>query len=290
MAFNWVLKRTLICVSADSPFYKIDLTSLPLNISPLITCRWRGEDLQFSAYQELCKLMLKYLSMVYKRLWVFGENSKISLSPSWLTRSQSPLLCVGMDVPKCAPGHWTLSRNYNTPEKQVLNSFQNVLFCHPWMSARESNFISISSFSSISSECGLMVWTLIHPLQKMGKKIVALLAVKFVSMLTFILLMFTIKGEWYSCDCVLLSEMKGPGHPGLQQSSSLLSFGAQGNWRPEMGRRPGRFWASLLRTFCVTNPLVFSLTFPMSFLVLNKGTHIYKWKLFVLIVSVTFSE
>ena len=170
MAFNWVLKRTLICVSADSPFYKIDLTSLPLNISPLITCRWRGEDLQFSAYQELCKLMLKYLSMVYKRLWVFGENSKISLSPSWLTRSQSPLLCVGMDVPKCAPGHWTLSRNYNTPEKQVLNSFQNVLFCHPWMSARESNFISISSFSSISSECGLMVWTLIHPLQKMGKK------------------------------------------------------------------------------------------------------------------------
>lgn len=215
MAFNWMLKRILICLSADSPFYKIDLTSLPLNISPLLTWHWRGEDLQFSAYQELCKLMLKYLSMVYKRLWVFGENSKISLSPSWLTRSQSPLLCVGMDVPKCAPGHWTLSRSCHTPKEQVLNSFQNVLFCHPWMSARKSNFISIPSFSSISSKCGLMVWTLIHPLQKMGKKIIALLAVKFLSMLTFILLMFTIKGEWYSCDCILFSEMKGPGHPGL---------------------------------------------------------------------------
>ena len=112
--------------------------------------------------------MLTYLNTVYKRLWVFGENTKVSLSPSWLTRSQSPLLCVGMDVPKC--DHWTLSRSYSSPKEQVLYSFQNVPFCHPWMSARKSNFISISSFSSISSECGLMVWTLIHPLQKMGKK------------------------------------------------------------------------------------------------------------------------
>lgn len=168
MAVNWMLKRILIRLSADSPFYKIDLISLPLNISLLLTWRLGGGGLQFSAYQELCKLMLTYLNMAYKRLWVFGENTKVSLSPSWLTRSQSPLLCVGMDVPKC--DHWTLSRSYNSPKEQVLYSFQNVPFCHPWMSARKSNFISISSFSSISSECGLMVWTLIHPLQKMGKK------------------------------------------------------------------------------------------------------------------------
>lgn len=114
--------------------------------------------------------------------------------------------------------------------------------------------ISISSFSSISSECGLMVWTLIHPLHKMGKKIIVPSAVKFLGMLTFILLMFTIKGEWYSYDRILFSEMQEAGHPGLEQASSLPSFGAQGNWRPEMGRRPGRLWACLLRrcwTFCI---------------------------------------
>ena len=110
--------------------------------------------------------MLTYLNTVYKRLWVFGENTKVSLSPSWLTRSQSPLLCVGMDVPKC--DHWTLSRSYSSPKEQVLYSFQNVPFCHPWMSARKSNFISISSFSSLSSEWGLLVWAPIHSLQRMG--------------------------------------------------------------------------------------------------------------------------
>lgn len=254
MAFNWMLKRILICLSADSPFYKIDLTSLPLSISPLLTWRCGGGGLQFSASQELRKLMLKYLNMVYKRLWVFGENTKVSLSPSWLTRSQSPLLRMGMDVPKCAPHHGTLSRSYGSPKEQVLHSLQNIPFCHSWMSARKSNFISISSFSSVSSECGLMVWTLIHPLQKMGKKIIAPLAVKFLSMLTFILLMFTIKGEWYCYDHILFSEMQEAGHPGLEQASSLPCFGAQGNWRPEIGHRPGRLWACLLRrywTFCI---------------------------------------
>ena len=121
-AFNWMLKRILICLSADSPFYKIDLTSLPLSISPLLTWRCGGGGLQFSASQELRKLMLKYLNMVYKRLWVFGENTKVSLSPSWLTRSQSPLLRMGMDVPKCAPHHGTLSRSYGSPKEQVLHS------------------------------------------------------------------------------------------------------------------------------------------------------------------------
>lgn len=140
MAFNWMLKRILIRLSADSPFYKIDLTSLSLSISPLLTWRWRGGGLQFSASQELRKLMHKYLNMVYKRLWVFGENTKVSLSPSWLTRSQSPLLRMGMDVPKCTPHHGTLSRSYGSPEEQVLHSLQNIPFCHSWMSARKSNF------------------------------------------------------------------------------------------------------------------------------------------------------
>ena len=111
------------------------------------------------------------MNMIYKRLGVLlGGNPEVSLFPSRLTSAWWPLwtACVGMAVPTCALGHRALARSWNSPEEQILDSFQNVPFCHPWISAHKSNFISISSFSSLSSEWGLLVWAPIHSLQRMG--------------------------------------------------------------------------------------------------------------------------
>ena len=111
------------------------------------------------------------MNMIYKRLGVLlGGNPEVSLFPSRLTSAWWPLwtACVGMAVPTCALGHWALAGSWNSPEEQILDSFQNVPFCHPWISAHKSNFINISSFSSLSSEWGLLVWAPIHSLQRMG--------------------------------------------------------------------------------------------------------------------------
>lgn len=160
--------------------------------------------------------MLKYMNMnmIYKTLRVLlGENPEVSHSPSTITSAQWPW----QTARRHGCGHvctWPPSfGSWSTPEEQILDSFWNVPFCHPWTSAHKSSFISISSFSKISGECGPIIWALNHPLPRMGK-IIALFVVKFLSMLSCILLTFIIKGEWYCCDHIRFSEMKGPWHAG----------------------------------------------------------------------------
>lgn len=104
--------------------------------------------------------MLKYMNMIYKKLWVLlGANTKfLKMSTSTLTSTQWPLTlrwdgaCITMwfSCHFATEPLWKLQYS----EEQILQSFSDVPFCHPWMSAHKSNFISISSFSNISSKCG----------------------------------------------------------------------------------------------------------------------------------------
>lgn len=98
--------------------------------------------------------MLKCMprNMIYKRLGVsLGENMGGFLSPCSVT-------CVQLG---CSSGRahvcilpLSLDWELKFSQKQILDSFSNTAFCHPWMAAHKSNFDSISSFSNISR----LVW------------------------------------------------------------------------------------------------------------------------------------
>lgn len=98
------------------------------------------------------------MNMIYKRLGVLlGENTAVFLSPSRWTSARRPFQAASAGVPPCAFGHRALAGPWKPPEEQIPGSFADVPFCHPWMSARKSNFISISSFSNISAWRGLLM-------------------------------------------------------------------------------------------------------------------------------------